>query len=257
MYYGALIIIGCGESGRPDVDATTQAASDEAAFRFAREQWVAKNHQPAIDQLTKLIKTTTDETLKEKAKARLDSVKVDMDQFNSILAKVEAEEAARRDSIKAVLLPMFRIDRDPFKGVRFYEAKSAPEFVDVNSVHLYIGEQDSKALTLRLKLQYRADDWLFIEKAQIQSNGTVFTLKDRDWNRDNDGGYIWEWSDKPLDGSDFLAISALATNGGSIRYTGSKYFDERKLTKKEVENLKKTIELYKALGGDVEELLVE
>lgn len=255
--FAGLIIVGCGQSGKADVEATVQSEKDEAAFRLAREQWQNMNHQAAIDQLTDLIETTADATLKDKAKARLDSVKAAMNQFNRIVAEAEAKEAAQRDSIKAALLPMFRVEDDDFKGVRFYEAKSVPKYVDVNSVHLYIGQVDSTTMTLRLKLQYHADDWLFIDKVQIQSNGKVFTLKSREWKRDNGSGSIWEWSDEPLVGADYFAISVLADNGGTIRYSGSKYFDKRMLTKKEVDNLKKTIELFKALGGDEGELLVE
>lgn len=139
-------------------------------------------------------------------------------------------------------LSSFRKKEDEFEGTTFYQDPRTPYYTNVNFIYPYIGNKGNY-YWLRLKFQYSADDWLFINHAIILVDGDKFTVTGN-WERDNDTG-IWEWLDMSVQDSEHLILERIANSkSAKIRYVGDKYYDDRTITSKEKSIIKKTLDIY-------------
>ncbi|AYN01977.1 hypothetical protein [Chryseobacterium sp. 3008163] len=67
------------------------------------------------------------------------------------------------------------------------------------------------------------------------------------WERDHDSR-IWEWLDIQVKESEYEILKKIATSKVTkIRYEGKQYHDDRTLTQKEKDIIKKTLEIYDGL----------
>lgn len=154
------------------------------------------------------------------------------------IAEVRKEEAI--ESLKS-----FHKKSDEFKEASFYRDKRTPNYTNFNFIYPYIVEKGGK-YWLRLKMQYTADDWLFIRKAILLADGEKFYITGN-WERDNDTS-IWEWLDISAKDSEIAILKKIANAKSSkVRYEGTKYHDDRTITSKEKDIIKKTLEIYEGL----------
>lgn len=150
------------------------------------------------------------------------------------------------------LIPYFKIEKDEFStyGKILYEPKSAPKYTSENAIYCYFVTNDSGIGPLRLRIQYYADDWLFFSKVQFSINDKAFEYIPSNTKRDHGGGYIWEWSDEPISNRDKDIIRALSqAKGCKMKLIGDKYYDIKNISPNQCLSIKRTLELYKALGG--------
>lgn len=163
---------------------------------------------------------------------------------------------ATRDSLLSTLSNDRRLREsvDEFKpDYAFYYPKSAPKYNNVAWVFPYIGKAKSQ-VWLRMKFQYKADDWLFIDKVTAlveDSNGekeVIQLYSGRDFERDNSGGTIWEYADIAVDDTMYLKLLKINdAKSVKIRYDGSQYYNDRNLTSREKKALSDIIDVYKEI----------
>ena len=117
---------------------------------------------------------------------------------------------------------------------------------------LYFGVQEEKPLSLRFRIQYYAEDWLFFKKVQFSIDDNAYEYIPSDTETDSGyGGKIWEWFDEPLNMNDKELIYALVNaNSAKMKFIGRQYFDIKTITKEQMNDIKRALELYHAMGGE-------
>jgi len=183
---------------------------------------------------------------------------IESDTKNSIskLKVVDSLELKKQEKIKDSLaivnkkkkgkaekdLKSFKKKEDEFEGNTFYRDPRTPYYTNVNFIYPYIGQKGS-SYWLRLKFQYAADDWLFINKGILLVDGEKFIITGN-WKTDHNSG-IWEWLDISVRDTERLILEKIANSeSAKIRYVGRQYHNDRTITKKEKSIIKKTLEIY-------------
>jgi len=162
----------------------------------------------------------------------------------------EAEEISnllekQRESKKRIALSKLKRTYDEFQNVTWYQSPSSPRYRSSNAFYVYFGVESGSKLPLRLVMQYFSSDWLFIQEAKINIDGSIYTIDNTDWERDNDSD-IWEWSDELLDRRDLIE-KIIKSKSAIIRYEGRQYYDNRTISSSQKLALKQVLEAYDAL----------
>lgn len=147
----------------------------------------------------------------------------------------------------------FRKSQDEFSNNNkiWYKPKSAPQYTNRNGIYFYFQTEGGKPSNLRFRLQYYADDWLFFQMVQFSIDGKAYDYIPLKTETDSGyGGYIWEWFDESISGSDKELINALA-NAKSVKMKliGRQYYDIKTISQEQIKGFKRTLELYQAMGG--------
>ncbi len=159
------------------------------------------------------------------------------------------------DSVKVrALEKFFRKRKDEFSStnVIWYEPKSAPKYTNMNGLYCYFQTENGIPGNLRFRLQYYSDDWLFFSKVQFAIDDKAFDYVPNSTETDSgDGGFIWEWFDESVSESDKDLINALANaKSAKMKLIGRQYHDIKKVSQDQINSIKRTIELYEAMGGN-------
>lgn len=169
--------------------------------------------------------------------------------------KVESfKQTASVDSSKIKDLDKyFKKRKDEFSNNNkvWHEPKSAPKYTNRNGIYCYFQSEDGMPSNLRFRLQYYADDWLFFKKVQFSIDGKDFDYIPLNTETDSgDGGYIWEWFDESVGDTDKELINALANaKSAKMKLIGRQYYDIKTISQDQINSFKRTLELYKAMGG--------
>jgi hypothetical protein len=138
---------------------------------------------------------------------------------------------------------------DQIENVTWYRDQSSPRFSNYNGFFLYVGKKPAGDPWLRLRVQYNADTWLFIESFLVVADGRRFEYNSAKFDRDN-SSEIWEWYDENADTSDLEMIRAIIESKSAvIRFNGRQYRRDRTITAAEKAALKNVLDAYKVLGG--------
>jgi hypothetical protein len=164
------------------------------------------------------------------------------------------KETAKIDSAKIKeLKQFFRIRKDEFSttGKTWYEPKSAPKYTNRSGIYCYFQTENDFPSNLRFRMQYYSDDWLFFSKVQFSIDGKAYEYVPMDTETDSgDGGHIWEWFDESVSENDKELINALANaKSAKMKLIGRQYFDVRNISQDQIKGIKRTLELYQAMGG--------
>jgi hypothetical protein len=165
-----------------------------------------------------------------------------------------ADQAAADEARIATATAKMRSQPDEVRGITFYSDKATTEYDDINSFHLYIGKSASR-VWLRLRIQYAADDWLFVESFVIKADDQRFDITPDyfDIERDNGYGGIWEWYDGAVERRDVKMVQAvIAASKVTLRYNGKQYYDDREITTAEKQALQNVLDAFVALGGNLD-----
>lgn len=164
------------------------------------------------------------------------------------IAAAQKLKAAEEKRIAASVSRM-RTKVDKIDGVTWYHDRSTPRYANYNSFHLYLGKRANSSPSIRLRVQYNADDWLFIESFLVVADGNRFEYGPADFERDNDSE-IWEWYDEPATSRDLNMIKAvIASRDAVIRFNGRQYRKDRTITSTQKKALQNVLDAYEALGG--------
>lgn len=179
---------------------------------------------------------------------RSDSGLVKMSQTVDSLFKI------RKDKVINSLMPKIRKTSDDMRGLNFYEDATSPKFVNYNGFFAYISEDvKSKSYTLFLKIQYTAEDWLFIQKYTVKTDDDIFDIIPvRQMLTDHDGGEIWEVYNESVDALTLKRIKQISeSKTAKIRHEGREYYKDRIISEKEKQALKRILDLYSAFKGEI------
>lgn len=190
------------------------------------------------------------DTTSDKSNKTVD--KTNSTEIDSIQIAQEQREKAINDSLAIVVkqkkekaekaLESFKKNEDEFKGTAFYRDPRTPNYTNRNFIYPYIGQKGDN-YWLRLKFQYASDDWLFINNGILLIDGEQYTISGN-WERDNNSG-IWEWLDLQVGTNERIILDKLANSeSAKVRYEGRQYHDDRTITSKEKDIIKKTLEIF-------------
>jgi hypothetical protein len=149
----------------------------------------------------------------------------------------QAEEALSRLTTK----------RDDFRAITWYKRSEGSGLG--KRVELYFGIPDQGAPTLRFRIQYTADDWLFVRSYLIKVGERTIPMIPRDVQTDHAGGTIWEWSDDPAGDFPDLIRALAECQTFQLRYKGSKYVHDEEFTNYTTDPLRDVIAAYRLKGG--------
>lgn len=181
------------------------------------------------------------------------SIKESVDKIKE--EKIETfRKTANIDSFKIKeLKPYFNEKKDEFdpSGLVWHKPKSAPQYTNMNGIYCYFQTNKGVPSNLRFRIQYHADNWLFFRKVQFSIDDEAYEYIPSNTETDSGhGGKIWEWFDEPIRESDKELINALLkANSAKMRFIGRQYYDIKTITKSQLNDIKRTIELYQAMGG--------
>lgn len=264
-----------GESLKDDDTEIIKAPSDSVAYikafeRFCISQKVYKDMQDGgfhpseepvsfklyNDQGIEISNSTLFTTRGEQEKkirdryVKMESVMPDLSEYSSDSNNITS---AKVDSVKIKeLLPFFNKKKDEFdpKGVTWIKPKSAPKYTNRNGIFLYFNSTENKLGPLRLRLQYYADDWLFFNKVQFSVDGKAFEYIPSNTETDHADGMIWEWFDEGIGHTEKDLIEALANaKSAKMKLIGRQYYDIKDISKSQLTDIKRSLDLYRAMGG--------
>ncbi len=166
---------------------------------------------------------------------------------------IEQTAAVGIDSAKIrKLRPFFTEKKDEFKGIVWIEPKARPKYTNANGICTYFAlNSEGKPGNLRFRIQYYANDWLFINSYTFLIDGNIYTFSNPDVERDNNS-MIWEWSDTGVAQSGEVAQILNAIKNAKevkIRFNGRQYYKDKVLTQKDIKAIQQPIEYFEALGG--------
>ena len=121
----------------------------------------------------------------------------------------------------------FKAEYDEFEKTTWYKSKLISVYVDQNLMNVYAGEKEGH-YWFRYTINYKGNDWIFFNKAQLISGDLEITLNfDRSTKtEDHSGGIVWEYIDLKLEGSALIFFSMLDENSTvKYRLSGDKIYD--------------------------------
>ena len=182
--------------------------------------------------------TAEQASLSDTEKAELAAIKAAVDS----IAEVEYEAALKG-------LSSLRKSSDEFNEVDFYYHPTSPKYSNANGFYCYFGMSNDRPTSLRLIVQYHADDWLFINTAKFLIDGEKSVIPLNEFKRDNSGGKIWEYSDTPVNEVTLGVLYKIAESKETkMRLEGSQYYKDVVITSKQKTALRKMIDMYMALA---------
>lgn len=158
-------------------------------------------------------------------------------------------QKAQDDSI-AELSPKFKQIVDEFEDYTWIKHNTSPNYTNCNTIYLYFKKNaDGRFKNLRLRIQYEADDWLFINRVVFNCDGENFIYLPLDMQSDLGHGRIWEWSDDlVITKHDTEIVYKIAkANQVKVKFKGSKYYATRTMDDEELRAFKETFEYYNLL----------
>lgn len=152
------------------------------------------------------------------------------------------------------LKPYFIVKKDEFSqdGTTWHTPKNAPNYVNYNAFYPYFMSSGkyNLASNLRIRFQYAADGWLFIEKLQFSIDGSAYEYSLLNVKRDNNST-IWEWSDDSVDNNIYDILEKIASSKETkMKIIGSDYHKIKTISNQQKVDIKRTLEYYEAMSGE-------
>lgn len=176
------------------------------------------------------------------------------DRLKPVVQRIEEQRQAEIRAAQDRALALMYKKKDSVTGGVWYRDPSSPRYINRNGFYLLFGGDPSSSPDLWLKIQYYADDWLFIRSYTINVDGTKYDLYPgllgNEVETDNDYGMIWEWWETRVEpNSEELEIveAIIKSKRAVIRFNGSQYYDDRTITSTEKRALSNALKAYRAL----------
>lgn len=227
--------------------------ASQARVRARLQEELEKNRAGIIQEIKDLIKNQQYLLAQQKAKRFRDFDDAEIAAL-AISASVHQEEAKivlQQQKEKRLASALQKMDKktDKIEGIDWYREKSSPAYNNKNGFFLYIGKRPTGAPWLRLRIQYFAEDWLFIESFIVVADGQRFERDPVKFERDN-RSEIWEWYDESPTDADLQMIQAIvASQEAVIRFNGRQYRKDKTITASQKAALQNVLNAYQALGG--------
>lgn len=171
------------------------------------------------------------------------------------IAAIREQERVEKQRVEAeAKAALARLDKnlakstDEIKGITWITHKAEP--ILSKKMVLYFGTKDGSAASypLRMKIQYYSDDWLFVRSVIVKADDQTFELGLMDFERDNSGGSVWEWSDEQVKNFTFLEAT-LAAKKVIVRFNGRQYYDDFILPESQKAAMRDVLLAWERYGG--------
>lgn len=151
-------------------------------------------------------------------------------------------------SLRSARLSAMRKITDDISGTTTYMHRDSSLFVNSRTELLcYFTVTDKGQSVLRLRTQYVANDWLFMQKVLIKADDKAFTIDTSRFGeveRDNSGGKIWEWHTHDLQPDSDMLEAICSAKQVSLRYVGKQYAKDRELPQAEASRIQAVLRAY-------------
>lgn len=169
----------------------------------------------------------------------------------SIQESIEEIERVEKNRL-ANATKLMRTSYDDVNEITWYYDRTTPKYTDSKSIHLYIGKKKDETPWLRFRIQYAADDWLFMNSFIIKTDDKPYTISTSygEVETDHDGGEIWEWYDVGMTNTLYeICKSIISSKSPKLRYNGRQYYKDKSITAQEKQAIQNVLNAYEALGG--------
>lgn len=173
------------------------------------------------------------------------------------MAQLETEQrqTMQVDTAKVLELQRYfdvRVDEFSNNDRKWHTPKSAPKYTNMNGIYCYFQTERGIPSNLRFRVQYHANSWLFFSRVQFSIDGTAFEyIPSRVETDSGYGGQIWEWFDQQASARDRELLNALANaTDAKMKFVGRQYHDIKTLNREQILGIKRTLELFNAMGGN-------
>lgn len=221
---------------------------NDAKYAFSKSDFIRSKMS-----LEKIISQHSSSLEHNEAQELLNKVNQSITEKKELDEKEAAEKSRLNKERLANAVKKLRTSKDEVKDITWMYDKSSPKYNDINSFHVYMGQKGESKPWLRLRIQYKSDDWLFIEKYLIKTDKNSYTIDaDREMERDNGYGGIWEWYDTEVTQDNYKIIKDIIDSKNVVlRSEGKQYYKDRKISAIERQGLKNILDAYEALGGNL------
>lgn len=164
-------------------------------------------------------------------------------EIQSAIDSINSQISERRTELLALFVP----ERDEVRDLTWYTPSSAPKYVnDRCAIYPYLSKTDSGTVSLRLKVVYTGDNWLFLSGVifDIDGQNNLLSYAQGDYYRDNAWGDVWEVIDKEANETDKNLLRSVANSEKTIiRFQGSLYHYDMTVSQAEKKTIQDTLEL--------------
>jgi hypothetical protein len=148
------------------------------------------------------------------------------------------------------LLDELRVKRDDIEGITWYSPEPRDSYK--TDVYLYIGQKQVGQPSLRWKIRYFGDGWLFIRRYRIKIDeaeaATLLPTKSLKHETGGDGS-VWEIFDEAADQHAHLLNQMLAGNIVYLRMDGTEGHNDIELGAEQLQRMRDVLLVYRYLGG--------
>jgi hypothetical protein len=173
--------------------------------------------------------------------------------LGELIAAASAPTAKPFASAQSVL-------KDPWKGLKkdedvvqqltFFRHPNSPEKPGRTALFFYCVAAKSGRPSLRLVAQFSSPKWLFVQTATVLADGKVIAQLSGRWERDHNGGKVFEWLDFSIDGKQKTATAAMvAAKTIMVRFDGRQYRHDHTLSASDLRALQQVHAAFLAAGG--------
>lgn len=246
---------------KSEVQLIIEKPNSEKLINNANTFFLNKKFEECNKELRILLKKypTSNEVTEAKILQNKADVELEKTRIEEELIK---EEQIKKNKIKIEQATnKMRKKVDKLDNITWYRDKTSPQYTNYNGFFLYIGDRGINYPSLRLRIQYKGDSWLFIEKYIIYVDGFKYKTIETEYGdveRDNGTGGVWEWLDIPINKNsedivnDFDVIRAIIKGKDvKLKLIGKQYSKVKTITKTQKNALKNVLEVFKVLGGDL------
>lgn len=212
------------------------ATAHLAMFASAIKQ---RDFSQARDQIARAKRAGVDET-------KLAALGKQVDEAE---ARYETEQKKKREQA----LARMRKSTDKVQNYVWYHDPTSPRYLNARGFFVYFGSTPKgRGDNLRWKVQYYADDWLFVEGFTVWVDGHTFEYPNLRFERDNGSGSIWEWHEQAVRPQDLVMLLAVAQSKEAIvRFEGRQYRKDVTITAAQKKALDNVLLAYEAANGRV------
>lgn len=199
--------------------------------------------------------TAPEVTEANKVLASIKKIEEDAQKAKDLAEKQKKEELAKAAEAEkqrlATAVSKMRIKYDEMTDITWYTDKTTTEYVDTNAFYAYIGVVGDTP-TLRLKIQYQGDDWLFIDSYIIKVGDETHTISPSYGQVERDNGYggVLEWYDVAADKDTIAMLRDIASSKKTtVRHSGDTTYYDRVLQMSEKDAIQNVLNAFDALSG--------
>lgn len=242
-----------------DSSENAEVVKDQAGdlFENANKYFDNQKYEESRKELLILIKKFPASKVIDDAKLLLNRTNQELNKKRLEREKIRKEkEKKEKDKLEEAKKQM-RIKIDELEDIVWYYDKSSPQYVNYNGFFLYVADLGIGYLSLRFRIQYKGDNWLFIQKYIIYIDGVKYKTIEPEYGdvkRDNGTGGVWEWIDLPvneynnetLNDKLIFEIISISTDV-KIRLIGKNRIVDKTITENQKKAIKNVLEIYELL----------